>query len=162
MTNGTHTFISFTYTKKTGVYMTMYYSTKILGSHIKHAVHHVLHVHDYGPIGRFWVWQQASHTTLKPFLVPIIHHTIHSVRISLDHPPVTYACSKSLFGRAKGWESEYRVTGQHEGLPRVEKFIGKWRWVSLSLSWSSLSTQSQCLEITMGLTKATSRIKRRV
>ncbi|KEZ40024.1 hypothetical protein SAPIO_CDS9013 [Scedosporium apiospermum] len=30
-TNGTHTFVSFAYTKKTGVYMTMYYSTKIFG-----------------------------------------------------------------------------------------------------------------------------------
>lgn len=30
-TNGTHTFVSFTYTRRAGVYMTMYYSTKIFG-----------------------------------------------------------------------------------------------------------------------------------
>ena len=28
-TNGTHTYLSFAYTKNTGVYMTMYYSPKI-------------------------------------------------------------------------------------------------------------------------------------
>lgn len=32
---GTHTFISFSYTERTGVYMTMYYSTKIFGAHVK-------------------------------------------------------------------------------------------------------------------------------
>jgi hypothetical protein len=36
--NGTHTFVSFAYTKRTGVYMTMYYSTKILGVHMKHDI----------------------------------------------------------------------------------------------------------------------------
>ncbi|KAK1758060.1 tryptophan dimethylallyltransferase-domain-containing protein [Echria macrotheca] len=34
-TNGTHTFVSFTYTQRTGCYMTMYYSTKILGVQLK-------------------------------------------------------------------------------------------------------------------------------
>ncbi|KAK0701276.1 aromatic prenyltransferase, partial [Lasiosphaeris hirsuta] len=34
-TSGTHTFVSFAYTRKTGVYMTMYYSTKIYGTHGK-------------------------------------------------------------------------------------------------------------------------------
>ncbi|KAK4096397.1 aromatic prenyltransferase [Parathielavia hyrcaniae] len=33
--SGTHTFISFSYTQRTGVYMTMYYSTKIFGAHVK-------------------------------------------------------------------------------------------------------------------------------
>lgn len=32
---GTHTFISFSYTERTGVYMTMYYSTKIFGDHVQ-------------------------------------------------------------------------------------------------------------------------------
>ncbi|KXX74882.1 7-dimethylallyltryptophan synthase [Madurella mycetomatis] len=33
--NGTHTFVSFAYTAETGVYMTMYYSTKIFGSRVQ-------------------------------------------------------------------------------------------------------------------------------
>jgi hypothetical protein len=31
----THTFISFAYTERTGVYMTVYYSTKIFGTHVR-------------------------------------------------------------------------------------------------------------------------------
>jgi len=34
-TRGTHTFISFSFSKRFGVYMTMYYSTRIFGAHLK-------------------------------------------------------------------------------------------------------------------------------
>ncbi|KFA70283.1 hypothetical protein S40285_08212 [Stachybotrys chlorohalonatus IBT 40285] len=36
-TRGTHTFVSFSYTRRTGVYMTMYYSTKILDIHARNS-----------------------------------------------------------------------------------------------------------------------------
>jgi hypothetical protein len=32
---GTHTFVSFTYSERTGVYMSMYYSTKIFGVYVE-------------------------------------------------------------------------------------------------------------------------------
>jgi hypothetical protein len=31
---GTHTFISFSFSERSGVYMTMYYSTRIFGTHV--------------------------------------------------------------------------------------------------------------------------------